>query len=105
LLVMITHPHMLNFDDNTIPTPLRMFLWIDCSPIDDTADLVQKEALTLGVLAVPGFAFLPNHGKSSFLRVSFSIVDIENKADLGMKLLAQAIRQRLDILRKEGKIQ
>lgn len=82
-----------------------MFLWIDCSPIDDTADLVQKEALTLGVLAVPGFAFLPNHGKSSFLRVSFSIVDIENKADLGMKLLAQAIRQRLDILRKEGKIQ
>jgi DNA-binding transcriptional MocR family regulator len=82
-----------------------MFLWIDCSPIDDTADLVQKEALTLGVLAVPGFAFLPNHGKSSFLRVSFSIVDIENKADLGMKLLAQAIRQRLDILKKEGKIQ
>jgi DNA-binding transcriptional MocR family regulator len=82
-----------------------MFLWIDCSPIDDTADLVQKEALTLGVLAVPGFAFLPNHGKSSFLRVSFSIVDIDNKADLGMRLLAQAIRQRLEILKKEGKIQ
>jgi DNA-binding transcriptional MocR family regulator len=92
----------------TLPRVLdvpRMFLWIDCSPIDDTKDLVQKEALTLGVLAVPGFAFLPNHGKSSFLRVSFSIVDMENKAEEGFVLLAQAIRQRLDRLREEGKIQ
>ncbi|KAH8081806.1 pyridoxal phosphate-dependent transferase [Filobasidium floriforme] len=82
-----------------------MFLWIDVSPIDDSSDLVQKEARELGVLAVPGFAFLPNHGKSSFLRVSFSIVDMDNKAELGFELLSQAIRQRLERLRAEGKIQ
>ena len=82
-----------------------MFLWIDVSPIDDSSDLVQKEARELGVLAVPGFAFLPSHGKSSFLRVSFSIVDMDNKAELGFELLSQAIRQRLERLRSEGKIQ
>jgi tryptophan aminotransferase len=78
----------------------RMFLWIDVSPITDSASLVQKEALELGVLAVPGFAFMPNHGTSSFLRVSFSIVDLERDAELGFELLAKAIRMRLEV---EGK--
>jgi hypothetical protein len=33
-----------------------MFLWIDVSPLEDTYDLVMNEALSKGVLAVPGFA-------------------------------------------------
>lgn len=35
-----------------------MFLWIDLSPsgITDTFDLIRKEALAKGVLAVPGYS-------------------------------------------------
>lgn len=33
-----------------------MFLWLDVSPIKDSYDLVMNEALSKGVLAVPGFA-------------------------------------------------
>lgn len=78
-----------------------MFLWIDLSPISDSASLVQKEALALGVVAVPGFAFLPNMGKSSFVRVSFSIVSMED-AEVGFELLGRAIRERLGKMKGEG---
>lgn len=78
-------------------TPVAgMFLWIDVSPIQDSADLVEREARELGVLAVPGFAFMPSGGKSSFLRVSFSVVDMDKDVELGFELLAKAIRQRLE---------
>lgn len=35
-----------------------MFLWMDLSPagVEDSADLIKKEALAKGVLAVPGFS-------------------------------------------------
>ncbi|KAL7421057.1 hypothetical protein Q5752_003941 [Cryptotrichosporon argae] len=73
-----------------------MFLWIDLSPagIADTYDLVRKEALAKGVLAVPGFAFYPNGRKSTHLRISFSIIDLDEAADLGLSRLAEAIRDR-----------
>jgi tryptophan aminotransferase len=37
-----------------------MFLWMDLSPagVKDSADLIRKEALAKGVLAVPGCAYV-----------------------------------------------
>lgn len=69
-----------------------MFLWIDVSPLPDTYDLVMNNALAKGVLAIPGFAFMPNGGKTSFVRASFSIVDMED-AERGFKALGEAIRE------------
>lgn len=97
----IAHKHLDGLAKWVSPVA-GMFLWIDVSPIEDSASLVQKEALELGVLAVPGFAFIPSGGKSSFLRVSFSIVDLEEKAEEGFRLLAQAIKQRLDKVKADG---
>ncbi|KAJ9115906.1 hypothetical protein QFC22_005049 [Naganishia vaughanmartiniae] len=69
-----------------------MFLWIDVSPVPDTYDLVMNNALAKGVLAIPGFAFMPNGGKTSFVRASFSIVDMGD-AEKGFKALGEAIRE------------
>jgi tryptophan aminotransferase len=69
-----------------------MFLWIDVSPLPDTYDLVMGKALAKGVLAIPGFAFMPNGGKTSFVRASFSIVDMQD-AEQGFKALGEAIRE------------
>lgn len=69
-----------------------MFLWIDVSPLPDTYDLVMNNALARGVLAIPGFAFMPNGGKTSFVRASFSIVDMAD-AEQGFRALGEAIRE------------
>ncbi|KAJ9107698.1 hypothetical protein QFC21_001158 [Naganishia friedmannii] len=69
-----------------------MFLWINVSPVPDTYDLVTNNALAKGVLAIPGFAFMPNGGKTSFVRASFSIVDM-GEAEQGFKALGEAIRE------------
>jgi tryptophan aminotransferase len=77
-----------------------MFLWIDMSPagITDSWSLIRNEALAKGVLAVPGSAFYPSGRKSPHVRVSFSIIDLEDDAEEGapegFRRLAVAIRDK-----------
>jgi len=91
----IAHKHLDGLATWVSPVA-GMFLWIDLSPsgIKDSYDLILKEALAKGVLAVPGFAFYPNGRKSSHVRTSFSLVDLEHEAEKGMARLAEAIRER-----------
>ncbi|OCF35708.1 tryptophan aminotransferase [Kwoniella heveanensis BCC8398] len=72
-----------------------MFLWVDLSPagIEDGYALIRHEALAKGVLGVPGNAFYPSGKKSSHVRLSFSIVDLEQDTELGFQRLADAIRE------------
>nr|XP_019049759.1 tryptophan aminotransferase [Kwoniella bestiolae CBS 10118]OCF28689.1 tryptophan aminotransferase [Kwoniella bestiolae CBS 10118] len=73
-----------------------MFLWLDLSPagIKDSYDLIRHEALAKGVLGVPGMAFYPSGRKSPNVRLSFSIVDLEQDTELGFKRLAEAIKDK-----------
>ncbi|WWC91053.1 uncharacterized protein L201_005994 [Kwoniella dendrophila CBS 6074] len=73
-----------------------MFLWLDLTPagINDSYDLIRHEALAKGVLGVPGIAFFPSGRKSPNVRLSFSIVDLDQDTDLGFARLAEAIRDR-----------
>jgi tryptophan aminotransferase len=73
-----------------------MFLWIDMSPagITDSWSLIRNEALAKGVLAVPGSAFYPSGRASPHVRVSFSILDLEEEAPEGFRRLAVAIRDK-----------
>ncbi|WVQ93076.1 hypothetical protein IAU59_000140 [Kwoniella sp. CBS 9459] len=72
-----------------------MFLWVDLSPagIEDGYALIRHEALAKGVLGVPGMAFYPSGRKSSHVRLSFSIVDLEQETELGFQRLAEAIKE------------
>ncbi|WVF65403.1 hypothetical protein IAT40_000130 [Kwoniella sp. CBS 6097] len=72
-----------------------MFLWVDLSPagIEDGYALIRHEALAKGVLGVPGNAFYPSGKKSSHVRLSFSIVDLEQDTELGFQRLAEAIKE------------
>lgn len=40
------------------------------------------------------FSFYPTGRKSSHVRVSFSIVDLEDESDLGFQRLAEAIKDK-----------
>lgn len=73
-----------------------MFLWIDMSPagITDSYQLIRNEALAKGVLAVPGQAFYPSGRASPHVRVSFSVIDLENEAPEGFRRLASAIKDK-----------
>lgn len=76
-----------------------MFLWfkLNIASSDDEKDadssyLISVHAVQKGVLAVPGFAFLPNSGKSAYVRASFSLIDAE-LADEGFARLASVVRE------------
>ncbi|OCF56309.1 tryptophan aminotransferase [Kwoniella mangroviensis CBS 10435] len=73
-----------------------MFLWVDLSPsgIRDSYDLIRHEALAKGVLGVPGMAFYPSGRKSPNVRLSFSIVDLDQDTELGFARLAEAIKDK-----------
>ncbi|KNZ44865.1 hypothetical protein VP01_874g5 [Puccinia sorghi] len=76
-----------------------MFLWLKLKIAPpgkedeaDSSDLIATRAVQKGVLAVPGFAFLPNAGKSPYVRTSFSLIDAAS-ADEGFARLASVIRE------------
>jgi len=76
-----------------------MFLWLKLNIASpgkeheaDSSDLIATRAVQKGVLAVPGFAFLPNAGKSPYVRTSFSLIDAAS-ADEGFARLASVIRE------------
>ncbi|WRT69201.1 uncharacterized protein IL334_006185 [Kwoniella shivajii] len=73
-----------------------MFLWLDLTPagIEDSYDLIRHEALAKGVLGVPGMAFYPTGRKSPNVRLSFSVVDLEQDTELGFQRLAEAIQDK-----------
>ncbi|GAA5922737.1 uncharacterized protein JCM15063_003407 [Sporobolomyces koalae] len=56
----------------------------------DSSELISTTAVQKGVLAVPGIGFLPNGGKSSFVRVSFSLAT-EQDAELAFERLRECI--------------
>jgi tryptophan aminotransferase len=56
----------------------------------DSEEIVRVKAVSKGVLAVPGTAFMPLGGATPFLRVSFSLIE-EDKADEACQRLREAI--------------
>jgi len=54
-----------------------MFIWLKVLGVKDTLDLIQKRALSAGVLLIPGKAFSPNDEDSPYVRASFSLTPPE----------------------------
>ncbi|CAH7665787.1 pyridoxal phosphate-dependent transferase [Phakopsora pachyrhizi] len=72
-----------------------MFLWVKLligkpGEEGDSSTLIQAKAFAKGVLAVPGFSFIPSGSKSTYVRLSFSLIDPE-LADEGIKRLASVV--------------
>ncbi|KAJ8297149.1 Aminotransferase tdiD [Rhodotorula toruloides] len=68
---------------------LDLYLTTDGTP-GDSSELISTTAVQKGVLAVPGVGFLPNGGRSSFVRVSFSLAT-EEDAELAFQRLRECI--------------
>lgn len=58
----------------------------------DSYEVITKNAIARGVLAVPGVGFSPNKKTGPFVRVSFSQVN-EQEADEAIKRLADVVRE------------
>jgi len=56
----------------------------------DSYSVVLGKAVSKGVLAVPGTAFMPLGGATPYVRVSFSIIE-EDKAEEACRRLREAI--------------
>jgi len=74
-----------------------MFLWIKVLGVDDTAELVEREAMDSLVLFVPGSAFMPKsitdaRVKSSYLRASYSQCTHEQLEE-GIRRLGMVLRK------------
>lgn len=91
----LLHKHLDGLATWVSPTA-GMFFWLDLSPsgIDDSMDLISRAALEKGFVAVPGYCFYPNKRTSPHVRLSFSIVDLDSEAELGLSRLAEAVRER-----------
>ncbi|KAF7329111.1 Aminotran-1-2 domain-containing protein [Mycena kentingensis (nom. inval.)] len=77
-----------------------MFLYIklivtpgeDC----DSHALVLQRAVAKGVLGVPGTAFMPLGGKTSYIRVSFSLIDDKDAEEACRRLREAVLEARAD---------
>jgi tryptophan aminotransferase len=59
-----------------------MFFWLTLRlpPGRDSFELLSKQGMENGILAIPGVAFMPNVQKTCQLRVSYSLV---TEAEMG----------------------
>lgn len=64
-----------------VPTA-GMFFWLTLllPPGKDSFDLISKDGVDNGILAIPGMAFMPNPRKTCQLRASYSLIT-ENEID------------------------
>ncbi|KAJ3514474.1 hypothetical protein NLJ89_g2365 [Agrocybe chaxingu] len=77
-----------------------MFFWFkllltddaDLSHQGDSEDVIRTRAFENGVLAVPGTAFIPNGGKTPYVRASFSLIG-EDEIDTALQRIRDAILQ------------
>lgn len=70
-----------------------MFVWLTLPMGMDTATLYEQ-AIAQDVAFVPGYIFRSNRGRSSSLRLSFSLSSRE-QLDQGIKILANLVRDSL----------
>ncbi|KAF5349796.1 hypothetical protein D9758_010181 [Tetrapyrgos nigripes] len=59
----------------------------------DSKALIEGAAYANGVLALPGTVFLPNGGKSGYVRASFSLLT-EEQVEEALKRLGRTIREQ-----------
>ncbi|XP_004346830.1 aminoadipate aminotransferase [Capsaspora owczarzaki ATCC 30864] len=68
-----------------------MFVWFKLNGIADTRDLILRQAVQKNVLLVPGNAFVPGGGQSSYVRASYSVATPE-QMDTALGRLAALLK-------------
>ena len=57
---------------------------------EDSEDVIRTKALEKGVLALPGKVFLPDGGKTAYVRAAFSLLE-EPEVEEAMKRLRAVV--------------
>lgn len=69
-----------------------MFLWMKAPGIEDTWNMIYEKAAAKNVMLIPGKAFVPGGGNSSFMRASFSVSDVD-QFETAFERLASVIQE------------
>ena len=69
-----------------------MFLWLKAPGIEDTWNMIYEKAAAKNVMLIPGKAFVPGGGNSSFMRASFSVSNVE-QFETAFERLASVIQE------------
>eukprot|EP01121_Diplochlamys_sp_Union-15-3_P000997 TRINITY_DN1083_c0_g1_i1.p1 TRINITY_DN1083_c0_g1~~TRINITY_DN1083_c0_g1_i1.p1 ORF type:complete len:420 (+),score=51.15 TRINITY_DN1083_c0_g1_i1:86-1345(+) len=74
------------------PPSAGMFIWVKLNGVEDT-DYLLHNATTTKVLLAPGKYFSPNGGKSSYVRISYSLAT-EEEMDEAMRRIACLLKSK-----------
>mmetsp|Transcript_36835 Transcript_36835/g.50744 ORF Transcript_36835/g.50744 Transcript_36835/m.50744 type:complete len:421 (+) Transcript_36835:89-1351(+) len=69
-----------------------MFVWFKLKGVEDSMELIQKEALEAKVLLVPGASFFCDESPSPYVRASFSTAS-EDEMDIALERFASILRE------------
>ena len=91
MFIAAAERHLLGKASWAVPTA-GMFIYMNLllPPGRDSFEVMVKRSLDNGILAVPGVAFMPNPRRTSYLRVSYSIV-AENEIDEACQRIARLV--------------
>jgi len=60
----------------------------------DSAKIIQTKAFEGGVLALPGTVFIPNGGRTTYVRASFSLLEEEQVNEALRRLRVVILKER-----------
>ena len=61
---------------------------------EDSSNLIRTKALEKGVIALPGTSFLPDGGKTPYVRAAFSLLDEADTEEAIKRLRAVVLEAR-----------
>ncbi|KAL4998923.1 pyridoxal phosphate-dependent transferase [Aspergillus recurvatus] len=93
VLIAAAERHLQGRATWVVPTA-GMFVWLELGlpPGEDSFELLRRQAMNNGVLAIPGVAFMPG-GEKCHVRVSFSLVS-EGDMDEACRRIAELVDGR-----------
>lgn len=91
MFIAAAERHLVGKASWTTPSA-GMFVYLNLllPPGRDSFEVMVKHSLECGILAIPGVAFMPNPRKTSYLRVSYSLVP-ENELDEACQRIARLV--------------
>lgn len=86
-----------------------MFVYLDLrlAPGRDSFEVMVKNSLEFGILAIPGVAFVPNARRTGYLRVSYSLVpecDIDEACRRIARLVDATWKERDEAVKVEPSV-
>lgn len=91
IFIAAAERHLVGKASWAVPSAgMFVYLNLQLAPGRDSFEVMVKNSLAFGILAIPGVAFVPNARRTNCLRVSYSLVP-EKKMDEACQRIARLV--------------